>query len=219
MARTLAGQPEGLRLPVVYGITAARGGASHAACAALLLEAGVRLVQLRDKGSPGRERLAAAHEVRRLTRTAGALLIVNDRCDVALLSGADGVHLGEDDLPARAARGILTAGALVGVSTHAAATARAAMEDPDSSYVALGPLFSTTSKETPHAALGLAAVAAAARGKTKPLVVIGGIRPAQVGACLSAGADCVAMIAGLLDGDPARNVAEALASAARAGFA
>jgi len=141
---------------------------------------------------------------------------VNDRPDVALLANADGVHLGEDDLPAGAARRVLPGSALVGVSTHSAAAALAAMDDAAVSYVALGPIFATRSKETAHAPLGLSAVEAAARGKSKPLVVIGGILPKDVGACLAAGADSVAMIAGLLDGDVAANVAEALASLAEA---
>jgi len=92
------------------------------------------------------------------------------------------------------------------------------MEDPAVSYVALGPIFPTLSKETPAAALGLGAIESSARGKSKPLVVIGGIGPGSVGECLSAGADSVAMIAGLLDGDIAENVRRALESAATAGW-
>jgi thiamine-phosphate pyrophosphorylase len=217
----LAGEgPDGLlRLPLLYGLTAERRGLGHEACAALLLEAGLRLVQLRDKRPAARDRLETARAVAALARARSALVVVNDRPDVALLSGADGVHLGEDDLPAQTVRALLGPAALVGVSTHAVDAARASMERPEPSYVALGPIFATSSKETPHAPLGLRAVARAARRKTKPLVVIGGILPSQVGECLAAGADSVAMIAGLLEGDPRKNVEIALASAARAGFA
>src|SRR5262249_21352388 len=118
-----------------------------------------------------------------------------------------------DDLPSWLVTGLAT-----GVSTHAVADARRAMES-DVAYVALGPIFATVSKSTPHAALGLGAIEAAARDRAKPLVVIGGITPDRVGDCLAAGADAVAMIAGLLDGDPAANVARSLESAARAGLA
>lgn len=220
MAGALAGAgPVGLRLPLLYGLTDPRGGRTHGECAGLLLESGVRLVQVRDKGPSAGACLAAAREVVARGRLFGAIVIVNDRPDVALLSGSDGVHLGEDDLPAEDARALLGAAAIVGVSTHAVESARAAMERPEASYVALGPVFETGSKESPHRPLGLAAVESAARGKTRPLVVIGGIVPERVGDCLAAGADAVAMISGLLDGDVARNVEAALASAARAGFA
>lgn len=219
MARALAFQGRGLILPLLYGITAVRPGRTHADAAALLVGAGVRLVQVRAKDPSARALLETARGVVALGRAHGAAVMVNDRPDVALLAGADGVHVGEDDLPAEAARLVLGASAVVGVSTHAPEAARRAMTRPEVTYVALGPLFGTSSKATPHAPLGLGAVERAARGKTKPLVVIGGILPAQVGDCLRAGADAVAMIAGLLDGDVAANVAAARESAARAGFA
>jgi thiamine-phosphate pyrophosphorylase len=203
-----------VRLPPLYGITDARGarGLAPAEAARLLARAGVSLVQVRDKCVSSRERLANARQAVRALEELGAVAIVNDRPDVALLSGARGVHLGEDDLPAAAARALLGGGALIGVSTHSPEAAALAMDDAAVSYVALGPIFATGSKETPHAPLGLRAIEAAARAKKKPLVVIGGIAPEDVGACLAAGADSVAMIAGLLDGDVRRNVEEALAS-------
>jgi thiamine-phosphate pyrophosphorylase len=205
-------------LPPLYGITDPRGarGLRPEEAARLLADAGVRLVQIRDKRPSARERLASARAAVDLLSRSGALAIVNDRPDIALLARADGVHLGEDDLPASAARRVLGASAVVGVSTHSAADALRAMDDDAVSYVALGPIFATSSKESTHAPLGLGAIETAARGKRKPLVVIGGIRPRDVGACLAAGADGVAMIAGLLDGDVVRNVEEALASAAGA---
>jgi len=207
-----------MTLPPLYGITDPRGarGLTPAAAARLLADAGVRLVQIRDKCVASRERLANARAAVAELAARGARSIVNDRPDVALLADADGVHLGEDDLPAGAARRVLPESALVGVSTHSVAAAIAAMDDGAVSYVALGPIFATRSKETAHAPLGLSAVEEAARGKSKPLVVIGGILPKDVGACLAAGADSVAMIAGLLDGDVTANVAEALASLAEA---
>lgn len=215
----MAGE-ERLRLPLLYGITDPRGwrGLTAPAVARLLADVGVRLVQVRDKALASGSRLAAARSCVATMRAVSGVVLVNDRTDVALLSGADGVHLGEDDLPPACARKLLGEAALVGVSTHAVATAREAMDDPSPSYVALGPIFATRSKASPHAPLGLGAVEQTARAKTRPLVVIGGIDPDDVGRCLSAGADAVAMIAGLLDGDVRANVARALESARQAGF-
>jgi thiamine-phosphate pyrophosphorylase len=208
-------------LPPLYGITDPRGARRlpPEEAARLLAEAGVSLVQVRDKCVSSRERLENARAAAAVLRRHGARVVVNDRPDVALLSGADGVHLGEEDLAPQAARRVLGPQALVGLSTHSVPAARAAMDLADVGYVALGPLFETRTKETEREPLGLAAVSEAARGKTKPLVVIGGISPRDVGACLAAGADAVAMIAGLLDGDVLKNVEAARESASRAGFA
>ena len=209
-----------LRLPVLYGLTDSRGDRNFSSTDAvrLLLSAGVRLLQLRDKSADVRRRLAAAFEAVTLVRAAGGMVIVNDRSDVALLAHADGVHLGEDDLRASEARRVMGGAALIGVSTHSVESARKAMEGIESSYVALGPILATGSKSTSFAPLGIAAIEKAALHKTKPLVVIGGLTPRLVGDCLAAGADSVAMIAGLLDGDPASNVLEALEAARRAGY-
>ncbi|MEO6326850.1 MAG: thiamine phosphate synthase [Thermoanaerobaculia bacterium] len=221
-----------LRLPILYGLTDPRGvrGLTPADATELLLSAGVRLIQIRDKSFDVRRRLAGALEAVALVKAAGGTAIINDRCDLALLSEADGVHLGEDDLSADEARRVLGPSALVGISTHSVESAWKAMDgdglsaaarnssDLAVSYVALGPIRATGSKSTPFPALGLAAVEQAARRKTRPLVVIGGLTPALVGDCLAAGADSVAMIAGLLDGDPVANVSEARESARRAGF-
>jgi len=205
-------------LPSLYGLTDPRGERNLSARDAveLLVRGGIRLVQVREKRGPDRQRLEAAREAVALGHRLGATVVVNDRADLALLSLADGVHLGEDDLPDTPVRRLLGPRPLIGVSTHAVAAARLAMTGA-ASYVALGPIFETRSKSSVFAPLGIDAIAAAAIGKTKPLVVIGGIRPEDVGACLAAGADSVAMIAGLLDGDVERNVAAALSSAARAG--
>jgi thiamine-phosphate pyrophosphorylase len=232
VARTVAGEIQRelsldrvttgvLRLPVLYGLTDSRGDRKLTSTDAvrLLLSAGVRLIQVREKSSGVRRRLAAASEAVALVRAAGGTVIVNDRSDLALLSHADGVHLGEDDLRADEARRVLGDAALIGVSTHSVESARRAMEEgAGASYVALGPIFETGSKSSSFAPLGIAAIVKAALHKTKPLVVIGGLTPRLVGDCLAAGADSVAMIAGLLDGDPASNVRDALEAARRAGF-
>jgi thiamine-phosphate pyrophosphorylase len=177
--------------------------------AAAFLDGGATLLQLRAKEAPSGAFLEAASAIAEMTRRAHARLIVNDRADIARLSGADGVHVGQDDLSASQARAIVGAGAIVGLSTHTPAELEAALEDP-ADYVAIGPVFGTATKATGYDALGLepvrrAAVRASAGGR--PLVAIGGITIETAPAVLSAGASSVAVIADLLaGGDPAARV-------------
>lgn len=215
------GQVDLTTLPRLYGLTDARGERrlTPLESARLLLEAGVKLVQLRDKSPSAGARLAAARLCLELPRKEDVRLLVNDRCDVARLAEAHGVHLGEEDLSAAFARSFLGADAVIGVSSHSVEAAFDAMEDAAPSYVALGPIFESRTKPSVRFPLGLGTIREVARRKKKPLVVIGGITPDRVGDCLSAGADSVAMIAGLLDGDVRANVERARASAAQAGFA
>jgi shikimate kinase len=189
-----------LRLPAVYAITDRKvsGIDSHLETARRLLGVGIRLIQVREKELPDPELLAAMDAVGRLARESGATALVNDRVDVAVLSGV-GVHLGEEDLPASAARRLLTEGSVVGVSTHDLAAAERAFRDPDCDYVAFGPVFASGTK-TVRPARGLDALAGVARIRTKPLVAIGGITVETLDGVWDAGADSAAMIGGLLAG-------------------
>ena len=187
------------------------GGRDPVALARAMLSGGARLLQLRLKSATTRELLAAAHAIRELTAAAGATFIVNDRADVARACGADGVHLGQDDLPIEAARQVLGAAAIVGFSTHsetqlAAACARGA------DYLAFGPIYATTSKSNADPVLGCERVRAARALTTGPLVAIGGITAATAPAVLDAGADAVAVIGALVRApDVERATAELLA--------
>ena len=136
-------------------------------------------------------------------------MIVNDRCDLALLAGADGVHLGQHDLPIAAARRLLGPTALIGLSTHDDLQVDAAVRQP-LSYLAVGPVFHTRSKDTRHTAVGLEAVRRAREvSGERPVVAIGGITLATAPEVIAAGAASVAVIADLLvGGDPARRVRE-----------
>src|SRR2546423_15657094 len=142
-------------LPKLYPITDRRlSGLSHAEQVARLCEGGARVVQLREKHLPPREFYREAEEALRVARARGAKLIINDRADIALALGADGVHLGQDDMPPEAARALLGEDAIIGFSTHnVAQAARAARLPVD--YVAIGPVFATSSKESPGPAGGL----------------------------------------------------------------
>jgi thiamine-phosphate pyrophosphorylase len=131
-----------LRLPKIYAITdrAVSGGLTPSAAAERLLRVGIRCVQVREKTIADRELLPEVEAVARLGREAGARVLVDDRVDVARIA-AVGVHLGEDDLPAAAARAILSPESTIGVSTHDLAAARRAFDDAQADYVAFGPIF------------------------------------------------------------------------------
>ena len=168
------------------------------------LAAGVRLVQLRAKNAASGEFLTLADEMSARCRAANAVFIVNDRADLARMCGADGVHVGQDDLSPAEARAMVGADAILGLSTHTDAQLEAACAQPVS-YLAIGPVFGTTSKAQPDPVVGLEGVERSARRARQaglPLVAIGGITLETAPAVLKAGADAVAVISDLLVGDP-----------------
>ena len=182
-----------------------------AALAAALLAGGARLLQLRLKPAISRELLAAAETIRPLAHAAGALFLVNDRPDIAHAVEADGVHLGQEDLPVAAARRILGRGRIVGVSTHDVDQARAAAT-AGADYVAVGPIYATTSKANPLRPRGLELVRAVRAAVPCPIVAIGGITAETAPLVRAAGADAVAMIGALVRAaDPAAAVRAVLA--------
>lgn len=164
------------------------------------LDGGARFLQLRAKTLPSSRFLEICDAVVALAREAGALVIVNDRVDLAKLSGASGVHVGQDDLPVAETRALLGDEAIVGFSTHSVAQVQAALTQP-SSYIAVGPVFGTRTKDTGYEAVGLRLVADAARlcGE-RPVVAIGGVTLDNAPSVLEAGASCLAVIGDLLSG-------------------
>jgi thiamine-phosphate pyrophosphorylase len=138
------------------------------------LRAGARAVQLREKRASARELLEKAHALRSLTRDWGALLFLNDRFDVALAAGADGVHLGPDDLPVRAVRGVAPPGFLIGHSTDIPEVARRAASD-GADYIGCGAVFPTSTKAEAGTEIGVAGLARVAEAVDIPVVGIGGI--------------------------------------------
>lgn len=137
-------------------------------------------------------------------RAAGGTLIINDRADVAALSGADGLHVGQDDLLPADARTVIGASPVLGLSTHTKEQWDAAVNEPIS-YIAIGPAFATGTKETGYGAVGLdviAAASSAAAARSLPTVAIGGITLENAAAVIEAGAASVAVISDLLKGDP-----------------
>jgi thiamine-phosphate pyrophosphorylase len=168
------------------------------------LDAGIRLVQLRAKSWSGGPLLELAEQALARTRPAGARVIVNDRADVARLADADGVHVGQDDLSATEVRKIVGPERLVGLSTHDAAQLEAACAEPVD-YIAIGPVFPSSTRMAVATQLGEAGVANAARiagTAGLPVVAIGGITIDNAPQVIAAGASAVAVISGLLDPDP-----------------
>lgn len=186
-------------LPRLYAIIdpAQAGARSVWELADVLLAAGVRLVQFRDKRASSRELLERCLQVRERVWTYQGVFIVNDRADVAQAAGASGVHLGQEDLPVEVARRVLGPGMLVGASTH---TLPQVVEADHSSadYVAFGPIYPTAGKERPDPVVGLEGLRAARQATRKPLVAIGGITAENARLVIEAGADSVAVIRDLL---------------------
>lgn len=193
-----------LTLPPLYAIldvelVTARGWLAADVCRAWLT-AGVRLIQLRAKSLGFGAFLDLADEVADQCRDAGALLIINDRADVAVMCGAGGVHVGQDDLAPADVVQVAGPSAIVGLSAHDDGQVAEAVVQPIS-YLAIGPVYGTRTKDTGYTAVGgqqvgLAALAAHAAGM--PLVAIGGITRDRAREVLGAGADSVAVISDLL---------------------
>jgi thiamine-phosphate pyrophosphorylase len=197
------------RLPRVYPILdsaalAPRGIALETAAAAFL-EGGAQILQVRHKQHWSREIFESARRVAALCREAGAEFVVNDRADFAMLLES-GLHVGQDDLPPREARKLVGAGVMLGFSSHNPDQLCAAGGEPVD-YVALGPIFTTASKQNPDPLVGLEQLAHCRGLLEKPLVAIGGITLENADSVWSAGADSVAVIGGLL---PDSNGAAAL---------
>jgi len=186
-------------LPKLYAITDTRlSGLSHAAQVTRLAAGGATLIQLRDKHLSSRAFYYEANEALRVARGLGVKLIVNDRVDIALALRADGVHLGQTDLPPEVARTLLGSDAIIGLSVHNEEQARNALHS-SVDYLAAGPVFATKSKDNPDPVLrsgGLRAIRKVIG--TTPLVAIGGIDHRHALEVFHAGADTIALISCLL---------------------
>ena len=173
------------------------------------LRGGAPAIQLRMKDAPAREMTELARAFLAETRAAGALLFVNDRVDVALAAGAHGAHVGQDDLPVAAARGIAPPGFLLGVSAETAELARAAEAD-GADYVGVGPVYATGSKADAGDAVGVERIAEVAAAVRIPVVAIGGISIANAPPILRAGATGVAVISAVMRAEDPEAAARAL---------
>jgi thiamine-phosphate pyrophosphorylase len=202
-----------LLLPRLYAILDADAAANARwtliDLASACLAGGARFLQVRGKNAASGWLLDTAAAIVERGRACGAIVIVNDRADIARLAGADGVHLGQDDLAPAGAREVMGGAAIVGLSTHTPGQIHAALAQPIS-YLAIGPVFTTATKATGYDAVGVERVRLAsrrARTRHLPLVAIGGITLESAPEVIEAGTDAVAVIGDLLStGDPERRV-------------
>ncbi len=199
------------RLARLGGLYAIVGGEDPLGQAAAVLEGGARVVQLRLKERPSGEVLEVA---RRLVRLAGgrALVVVNDRADLAVLAGADGVHVGEEDLGVAEARAVVGPELLVGRSTRTRGDAEAALA-AGADHVGFGPIFATRTKSIEVAPRGLASLREVAAALPAPVVAIGGIDEGSIGEVAAAGAAAAAVVADLFSNGDVRTRAERLSAA------
>ena len=188
-----------MKPPRVYPITDVRlSGLSHAEQVRLLSSGGASLIQLREKQMPALQFYNEAKAAMAVAERNGVKLIINDRVDIVLAAGAHGVHLGQDDMPPEAARRLLGPKAIIGYSTHNVHQSVSALDLPID-YIAIGPMFQTSTKTDTFPVLGLDALRAVRRAIGEfPLVAIGGITRGNAAEVIRAGADSVAVISALL---------------------
>lgn len=204
-------------LPAIYPITDTEiSGLSVPEQVERLVAGGATLIQIREKKASSRDFLRSVEASIEIARPQGVLIIVNDRVDIAMVSNADGVHLGQTDLSPVQARKLLGDRAIIGYSTHTIEQAKAAVDLPID-YAAFGPVFATSTKHEPDPVVGTAVL-----GQVKkileqvPLVAIGGINGANVSSVLDAGADSAAIVSGILsEADRIQENFSALISIAR----
>lgn len=184
-------------------------GRGHVETARLAAAGGADVVQLRDKGRSGRELMRLAEEMLAAIGGTGAILVVNDRLDVALAAGAHGVHLGQDDLPVAAARRLAPPGFIIGASVSSVEEAVQAEKDR-ADYVALSPLFSTPSKRDAGPGLGLAVLKSVSEAVSIPVIAIGGINCGNAAEVIRSGAVGIAVISAVVGQPDVREAAREL---------
>lgn len=177
-----------------------RTGLTHNLIAKDAISGGADVIQLRDKEMTGRELFTAACKIRDITRNAGTIFIVNDRVDIALASGADGVHLGQEDLPLYEARKLAPIDFLIGISVGSVEEARNA-EAGGADYVAVSPVFGTGTKPDAGPGHGTALVTAIKHTISIPVIGIGGIQKENVREVLQSGADGIAVVSAVIGTD------------------
>jgi thiamine-phosphate pyrophosphorylase len=192
---------QGVTLPALYAILDPEqiGGNSPDSVLRQLLQGGAKMIQLRAKAMSSRDFIQLAQKARDLTIPFDCKLIVNDRIDIALGSAADGVHLGQEDLPLEVGRKLL-GDRLIGISTHSLEQAKEA-EANGADYIGFGPIFGTATKNTGYTARGVEMLARVRAAVALPIIAIGGITEANIQEVWRAGADSAAIISVILKAD------------------
>lgn len=179
----------------LYGITAEEYslGRSNIEVVAQMISAGIRVIQYREKDKPMREKYRECLKIREMTREACVTFIVNDHVDLAMLVGADGVHLGQDDLPPQRVRELVGKEMIIGLSTHSPGQARAAVE-AGVDYIGVGPIFATRTKKDVVDPVGFTYLEYVVRNIDLPFVAIGGIKEHNIAEVSRRGARCIALV-------------------------
>jgi len=177
----------------LYFITSSDFGWSHEELAEMALKAGVKFIQFREKAMSTKRMFEIAKKIRKLTYDYSATFIVNDRVDLALAVEADGVHIGQDDLPLEVVRDIFDG--IVGISTHNVEEAKEA--EPFADYISAGPVFRTTTKRDAKEPIGVEGVKAIVKAVSKPVVAIGGINKYNIAEVLKTGVSGVAVVSAI----------------------
>ena len=190
------------QLPRIYPITDSHlSGLTHAEQVRQLIAGGAEIVQIREKKASSASFYDSVVLALKASKDKGVHIVVNDRVDIAIAAGADGVHLGQDDLSPELARKLLGSRKIIGYSTHSVEQAQAAIELPVD-YIAIGPIFPTSTKENPDQVVGLKGIQEVRKAIGEfPLVAIGGIDMSNVISVFEAGATTAAIVSGLLS-DP-----------------
>lgn len=192
-------KPDKLSLRGLYGITATEYslGRTNAEVVALMLASGIKIVQYREKDKSMRERYEECLVLRDMVRDAGGLFIVNDHPDLALAVKADGVHIGQNDLPLPVVRQLAGPDMIIGVSTHTPTQAQTAVAE-GADYIGVGPIYPTTTKKDVVDAVGLSYLDYVAAAIDLPFVAIGGINEHNLAQVAARGATCVAMVSDIV---------------------
>jgi len=179
----------------IYGITAEEYslGRSNIDIVARMIAAGIRVIQYREKEKSDRQQYEECLKIRKITREAGVTFIVNDRVDLALLVGADGLHLGQDDVPPERARKLVGDTIFIGLSTHSPEQAEAALKQ-DVDYIGVGPIFATNTKKDVCAPVGLEYLEYVVKNVSLPFVAIGGIKEHNIADVYRRGGRCIALV-------------------------
>lgn len=199
MARILPGETD------LYALTDSRLGLGRNAVeqARLFLDAGIRIIQYREKKMNGRKMLDECREIAKLAKAAKACFIIDDHLDLALLCDADGVHIGQEDIKVEDARKLLGDEKIIGLSTHSPAQAREAVLS-GADYIGVGPIFSTKTKEDVVPAVGFEYLQWVANNVNLPFVAIGGIKEGNIRSVAKHGANCCAMVSELVGSENIR---------------
>lgn len=193
----------------LYVVTADYQERTHIGMAEAAVAGGAGIIQYREKKVSSRVMLETAMRLRTITAASGALLIINDRVDTALAVNADGVHLGQDDMPCRAARELMGEGYIIGISaTNFSEAIEAAKDGAD--YIGLGPIYPTMSKDDAAPAMGIEGLVKVVSAVSVPVVAIGGLTADNIGGVIEAGAAGIATISAIAGADDMENEARLL---------